>query len=170
MSTPHLDGVLSRLLSLGRETEWIEWKENDYRPDDIGEYISALSNTAALRRKESGYVIWGVRDVDGDIVGTTFRPHLEKVGNEELENWLRKHLAPPVCFTLQELHLREKRVVLLQVAPAISSPVGFKGVEFIRVGTYKKRLKDHPDKERELWAVFARGGFEVGSCAQSRLR
>jgi predicted HTH transcriptional regulator len=52
---------------------------------------------------------------------------------------------------------------------AASIPVRFKETEFIRIGTYKKKLKDHPDKERELWAIFARTSFEAG-IAQSHVR
>lgn len=29
--------MLSRLLDLTRETEWVEWKGNDYWPEEIGE-------------------------------------------------------------------------------------------------------------------------------------
>jgi len=30
------------------ETEWVEFKENRAEPEDIGEYISAIANSAAL--------------------------------------------------------------------------------------------------------------------------
>lgn len=36
----------------------------------------------------------------------------------------------------------------------------FDGVEFIRSGSYKKKLKDFPEKERELWRVFDCTPFE----------
>ena len=35
------------------ETEWIEFKVNDKRPDGIGEYLSALANAATLMGKEN---------------------------------------------------------------------------------------------------------------------
>ena len=54
-------------------------------------------------------------------------------------------------------------VVLFQIQPATSIPVAFRGIEYIRVGSYKKRLREHPEKERALWAVFAERPFE--SCA-----
>ena len=38
----------------------------------------------------------------------------------------------------------------------------FQGHEFIRVGSYKKRLKDHPEKYPELWRIFDRTPFEAG--------
>ena len=36
------------LLQLGRETEWLEFKQNDERPEEIAEYLSALANAAVL--------------------------------------------------------------------------------------------------------------------------
>ncbi len=154
--------LLKRLLALPRETEWVEWKENDHRHDDIGEYLSALSNSAALHGKDAGYVVWGIRDADQAVVGTNFRPRDEKTGNQELENWLATLLTPPTHFRIHELTCAAQPVVILEVAPATSMPVRFKETEFVRVGTYKKKLKDHPDKERELWKLFARTTFEGG--------
>ncbi|TWT45361.1 Divergent AAA domain protein [Phycisphaerae bacterium RAS1] len=154
--------LLTRLLALPRETEWVEWKENDSRPDDIGEYLSALSNAAALHGKDAGYLVWGIRNTDGLVVGTTFRPREKKIGNQELENWLAMQLTPPTSFRIHELVRAEGPVVIIEVAPATSIPVRFKDSEFIRVGTYKKKLKDHSDKERELWKLFARTTFEGG--------
>ena len=37
--------------------------------------------------------------------------------------------------------------------------------EFIRVGSYKKKLKDFPEKERALWALLGRTPFEKGLAA-----
>jgi len=38
--------------------------------------------------------------------------------------------------------------------------VQFQGIEYIRVGSYKKKLKDFPEKERELWRIFDVTPFE----------
>ncbi len=40
-------------------------------------------------------------------------------------------------------------------------PVAFEGAEYIRVGSYKKKLRDFPEKERALWAVFSETVFET---------
>jgi predicted HTH transcriptional regulator len=162
MSTINPAVLLERLLSLPRETEWVEWKENNHQPDEIGEYLSALSNAAALNEKEAGYLVWGLRSADREIVGTTFRPRQEKVGNQELENWLATLLTPPTHFRFHELSHAGQSIVILEVVPATLFPVRFKDTEFVRVGTYKKKLKAHPDKERELWKLFARTTFESG--------
>ncbi len=39
------------LLFLAKETEWVEFKLNQSDPHEIGEYISALSNSAALHHE-----------------------------------------------------------------------------------------------------------------------
>jgi len=78
--------LVRELISLTRETEWVELKHNKVVPEEIGEYLSALSNSAALLGKPSAYILWGVEDGTRRILGTTFRPYQKKVGNEELEN------------------------------------------------------------------------------------
>ena len=40
--------ILKYLLSLKTENEWLEYKENNSDPNMIGEYISALCNSAIL--------------------------------------------------------------------------------------------------------------------------
>jgi predicted HTH transcriptional regulator len=51
-------------------------------------------------------------------------------------------------------------VVILEIPRATHNPVQFQGQEFIRVGSYKKKLKDYPEKERTLWRVFDKTPFE----------
>ena len=58
-------------------------------------------------------------------------------------------------------------MVLLEIQPASHRPVAFSGVEYIRVGTYKKKLKDFPEKERTLWAIFSEKPFESCLAAAS---
>ena len=162
----NLNQLLKSLLALPKETEWVEFKHNNDNPEDIGEYLSALSNSAALHGKEGGYLVWGVEDGTHKVVGTTVQPRLRKIGNEELENWLAHNLSPRVDFRFHEFDHEGQRVVLLRVQPALASPVSFKGTEWIRVGGVKKKLKEHPGKEKELWLVLARLNFEKGIAAQ----
>ena len=51
--------LVRSLIEYGSEEEWFEFKENWFDPHAIGEYISALSNAAALKGKDSGYLVWG---------------------------------------------------------------------------------------------------------------
>lgn len=158
-STEYVESLLRELIRLPSETEWVEFKVNNDAPDAIGEYVSALANSAALSGKAHAYLVWGVSN-DHSVVGTTFVPGRAKVGNEELENWLLHLLEPKIHFVFREVVLDTKRVVLLEIDCAFRHPVKFKGHEYVRVGSYKKNLKDLPEKEREIWRIFDSTPFE----------
>ncbi len=162
-----LPGILNELRKLPRETEWVEFKHNNAEPDEIGEYLSALANAAALIGKVSAWLVWGLDNGTHEIIGTTFNPASTKVGNEELESWLLRLLSPKINFRLYAFEAKDKPVVLLEIGAAFRHPVQFKGTEYIRIGSYKKRLKDFPEKERELWRVFDRTPFEKEIAAES---
>ena len=153
-------GVLRELQALPAETEWVEFKHNRIKPDDLGEYISALSNGAALCGKQNGYLVWGVDDSTQEIIGTDFKPATDRRGGQELESWLLQKLAPRIHFSFQTIQCNEKPVVILEIAKASHTPVQFNSTEFIRVGSYKKKLKDFPEKERSLWRIFDATPFE----------
>jgi predicted HTH transcriptional regulator len=162
----YLVSLANELRALPRETEWVEFKANDAEPQAIGEYISALANAAALVGKAFAYLVWGVRDEDHAVVGTSFDPHAVRVGNEELESWLLRLLEPKIDFRFFRVVVEERTLVLLEIHRAAGHPVAFQGQEFIRVGSYKKRLKDFPEKERTLWRIFDRTPFEDGIAAE----
>src|SRR3989338_7067009 len=162
MIQKELQKVINDLTKLPAETECVEFKRNWDHPEEIGQNISALSNSAALMRKHCGYVIWGVEDGSHEIVGTDFSPKKKKVGNEELENWLLHNLDPRIDIKIHEGEVEGKHVVLFEVQAATSRPVRFKDAEYIRVGTYTKKLRDYPEKERNLWRIFDRANFEDG--------
>ena len=155
-----LDGLVNELRKLQNETQWVEFKVNNSKPEEIGEYISALANSAARVGKQFGYMVWGVSDGDHELVGTSFDPAITKVGGEELESWLTNLLSPKVAFRFLTDDIDEKRIVVLEIPRAVVSPVQFRRNDYIRVGSYKKPLRDHPQLERELWREFDRVAFE----------
>lgn len=59
-SADYLKGLVTELRKLPAETGWIEFKENNSNPEEIGEYLSALSNAAALNGKANAYLVWGI--------------------------------------------------------------------------------------------------------------
>lgn len=160
-------GILADLRKLPRETEWAEFKHNNDDPNEIGEYISALANAAALAGKVSAWLVWGVKDQTHEIIGTTFNPASAKINNEELESWLLRLLSPKIDFRFYRIHAEDKPVVLMEIGAAFRHPVRFKGMEYIRVGSYKMKLKDFPEKERDLWRVFDRTPFEEEIAAEN---
>lgn len=155
MTVAELQRKLDEILRLPAETEWVEFKHNNENPQEIGEYLSAISNGAALHGKHTGYVVWGVEDGTHAVVGTSFRPKLATKGNENLESWLLHQLNPRIDFGIHEFERGGAHVVLFAVQAANSTPVRFGGEAYVRVGSYKKKLKDFPEKERRLWQILS---------------
>lgn len=156
----YLRSLVQELRKLPKETGWVEFKENFAEPEEIGEYISALSNSAALAGKMSAYLLWGIHNDTHALVGTDFSPSSKKVGNEELENWLLHLLSPRIQFQFYPVEVDGVHVILLEISRAVQKPVQFKGQEHIRIGSYKKKLKDFPEKEKALWRTFDQTPFE----------
>jgi ATP-dependent DNA helicase RecG len=157
-----LEELVDELAEFSEETEWIEFKENQAEPDQIGENISAISNSAALLGKTRGYIVWGIQDISHEIVGTRFRPATKKKGNDLLEPWLinKLHPAPDFRFHTGEVH--GKKVVVLEIPPAERVPVRFATDEYIRISSSTRKLRDYPEKARQLWQVLGRTAFETG--------
>ena len=132
-------GIVKELCKLSTETEWVEFKLNRVDHDEIGQNISALSNSAALEGKIKAYLVWGIDDKTHDILGTSFKPREYKIGNEELENWLLRLLTPKIHFYFYTILIDGKSVVILEITRASRHPVQFQGVEYVRVGSYKDR-------------------------------
>ena len=146
--------------------EWVEFKENNTKPQEIGEYISALANSAVLESEASAYLVWGIRDRDHAVVGTTFKPHKTKVGNEQLENWLLRLLEPKIDFHFYTMEVDTKPVVLLKIECAKRHPVHFSGIEYVRVGSYTKKTQGCTGKRTSIMANFRSGSFEDAVAAE----
>jgi len=76
--TEYLVGLVQELRKLPNETEWVEFKRNYANPEIIGEYLSALANSAAFCGKTKAYIVWGIDDETHAIQGTDFKPSREK--------------------------------------------------------------------------------------------
>jgi predicted HTH transcriptional regulator len=160
MKDKEIISIISDIQASPKECEWIEIKCNNKEPHLIGEYISALANGAAYMGQSRGYLAYGIDDSTHAIVGTEFHPENEKIGNEELENWLAIHLTPRIDFSINEIIIEGKHIVLFIIDSAGNTPVKFDGTAYIRVGSYKKKLSDHPERERKIWQNTKSGYFE----------
>lgn len=162
----YLTGLVHELRNLPHETEWVEFKTSQNNPQEIGEYISALSNGAAINNKPSAYLVWGIKDDTHAIVGTTFSLPKERKGGAPLEHWLSRRLNPRIDFQYYEIKIDGQDVAVMVIESASHSPVAFGNDEFIRVGSVKTNLRQHPEKERSLWRIFDRVSFEHGVAAE----
>lgn len=158
MSENELKILLSELRSLVNETEWVEFKVNN--GTEIGEYISALSNSACVHDKKHGYIVFGINDRTHRITGTTFSSNQKAKGNEDLIPWLARLLEPRINFNFYEFEVEGVNVVIVKIKATQNTPVKFKGTPFIRIGSSKKKLDDHPEKERSIWTKSPTERFE----------
>jgi ATP-dependent DNA helicase RecG len=152
VNTAELTALLDRLCAEPRETEWLEFKANRYEPQVLGEYLSALANSACLLGRPRGYLAFGIEDGSHAVVGTTFDPHAEKgKGEQLLPLWLSLGLRPNVGFEIHPFTYQGERVVLFEVHPAFDRPVEFYGTAYVRDGTSKTELSKYPEKARTIW-------------------
>jgi len=155
-----------------KESECIEFKNNNDNPETIGEYISALSNSATLMGIIKAYLIYGVNDKTLEMVGTKFYPKEAKKGNGELESWLHQLLNKNVEFKIHEIECEGLHFAVFEIDAAKNKPISFSGKEYIRIGSSKRNLKDYPEKERILWSKFSSAlteDWSIGICEEATL-
>ncbi|MDO9481227.1 MAG: putative DNA binding domain-containing protein [Hydrogenophaga sp.] len=168
MNNADLFALLDRLRAEPRETEWLEFKANRYEPQAIGEYLSALANSACLLGKPRGYLVFGIEDGTHAVVGTRFDPQAETgQGNQLLPLWLALGLKPKLGFEMHVCQYHGHRVVVFEVHPAFDRPVEFYGKAFVRNGSSKTSLSVYPEKERAIW--MRRVDWSAQVCEQATL-
>lgn len=160
MNQQELEKLLIYLKSIPKECEWVEFKVNNSNPQEIGEYLSALSNSACYHQQLYGYLVYGIENETHKLVGTKFHPRSAKKGNQELENWLATQLNPKIDFNIFEFSYLQMAFAIFKIDATRYRPVGFKGEEFIRIGSCKKKLKDHPEREKKIWTTERMSVFE----------
>jgi len=152
--------LLDELLSYEQETEWIEFKKNNSNPEEIGEYISALSNSACLSKRNHGYLVYGIDNDSLEAIGTKISFRNMKKGGQEINHWLAMSLDPKTDFKIIEEIIDDKRIIIIEIDCANSRPIKFKGVAYVRIGSSKDRLDKHPQKEKKLWDIINHKNFE----------
>lgn len=144
--------LINDLRRISSEVEWVEFKLNHQAPDKIGEYVSALANSACLHQRSEAYLIFGIEDETHKVVGTKYAPEKTKgKGAEDLEPWLHRNLKPKIDFKIQEVQHPDGRIVIFFIQPAFAGPVKFNNKAWIRIGSIKKPLDEFPEKEAIIW-------------------
>ena len=119
------------------EKEYVEFKTNfpaDKFYKEIGEYISALSNSATLHKQNDAYMIWGVEDTTRKIIGTIFKFDIQINGSEVFKHFLARKLSPSIAFKFEEFEINNNRVVALTIPSATSTITEFDNERYIRIG------------------------------------
>ena len=149
---------LLEIINDNDEKEYIEFKTNypaDKFANEIGEYISALSNSAAFHKQDYAYMIWGVEDDTHKIVGTVFKYDIEINGSEVFKHYLARNLEPKISIKFTEYEIDGNRLVLLSIPRAKEVITEFNRERFIRIGSSKEKLRKFPKYEAELWAILS---------------
>ncbi len=147
--------LLLEIINNNDEREWVEFKTNypaEKHAQDIGEYISALSNSATLHKQNYAYMIWGVENNTKKIIGTDFTYDLDINGSEAFKHYIARNLEPRISFKFEEIDINGARLVCLTIPAAKEVITEFEHERFIRIGSSKEKLKKFPKYEAELWA------------------
>lgn len=156
----NLDKLVNELRTLPNETQWLEFKHNNYNPVMIGQDISALANSAAMCEKSCAYMLWGIDDATHEIVGTDYNLQTLEKGKQELENWLRSLLSRNADFEFHTVAMNDKNVGVLIIYRAVNQTVMFEKTDYIRVGSYTKKLNEYPALQAQLWDRIRNTKFE----------
>jgi len=119
MSNFNIEKLVKHLVREPHERPWLEFKVNKDEPQMIGEDISALANAAAYCDRSHAYLIWGVNNDTHEIVGTAFNPHTKKIGNQDLEIWLRTQVSENGEYEFVCDEVEHKPVVVLIISRAV---------------------------------------------------
>ncbi|MDO4199126.1 MAG: putative DNA binding domain-containing protein [Erysipelotrichaceae bacterium] len=156
MNKDKLKDKIYELIEKSNEEEWFEFKENWYEAHSLGEYISALANSAAVKGEPYAYFVWGINDLSHEITGTKFNFNRD-FNNEPLKHYLERNLSPDLAFNFEEIIMEGRRVVVLIIPSAGKVPVSFDGERYIRIGSSKTKLNKYPDREAELFRTLKNG-------------
>lgn len=167
MQIEMLQALLKTLIDQPKECEWLEFKHNYHSDSEIGERISALSNSACIHQQPFAYLVFGIEDETHEVIGTSFKPKSAKVKNnkgeskEELEHWLSQRLNPRIDFTIEEFEFENKNVAIFKIPATYNQPVEFMHTAYIRVGSITRKLNEFPEKARKIWKNSTNNVFEA---------
>jgi len=122
-----------------------------------------------LHEKKNAYLVFGIENKTHEVLGTKFKPKHHKVGNEELENWLVRLLKPRIDFRIYQFNYNNKPIAIFEIDPAQHIPVKFKGIAYVRVGSYTKKMSDFPEKERKIWKKEAAYDWSAQICEKAKI-
>ena len=142
--------------SIKKENRYLEFKSNYQDADQIGKYISALSNGACLDGQDFGYLYFGVQDETLEVIGTSFKPSVVKAqGNQALELYLRLMISPKINFSIDDFiyqqHGKSMRIVVFKIPAAVREPTYYKQKPWIRVDSHTTDLTPYPEWIRKIY-------------------
>ncbi len=127
--------LLEHLLAAG-ESEVVEFKEatKDFSTSELGKYFSALANEASLAGSGHAWLVFGVRDKDRAVVGTSYRPDPKRL--DGLKHQIHHDTSPAATFrNIMEVDHPNGRVLIFAIPAApTGQAVAWKGHYYGRAG------------------------------------
>ena len=115
-------------------------------------------------------MIFGIDDITHEVKNTSYKFYNQKVGNENLENWLERLLSPKIPFSVYEINYAAMhRVVLFEIPAAYMHPTSFSGKDFIRIGSYRQDLHKYPGMAKKLWDALNNTTYEQATSMNQKL-
>lgn len=157
---------LTRLLAqlIARwEHECVEFKEanDNFSTSDIGKYFSALSNEANLRSHSASWLVFGVRNEDRKVVGTSYRENPERL--QSLKKQIADGTGASTFRSIVDADIDGHRVILFEIPPAPRGlPVAWNGHYYARDHESLVALSD--SKRDEIRSQTADPDWSAESC------
>ncbi len=127
------------------ESQSLEFKESLKLKDEIGETVSAFSNS------DGGIVVVGVSD-SGRVLGVD----IGKNTLEELANYIKRNTDPQIFPSVKIQEVGGNKVVMIEVKEGAEKPVFFKNHAYKRVGKTNQMISSS-----ELRKLAKEGGGRV---------
>jgi ATP-dependent DNA helicase RecG len=81
-----------------------------------------------------------------------------------------QNLNPKIDFSFHEFYYNTFKISLIKIPAATDQPIKFKGIAYIRVGSNKTNLKNHPNKERKIWLKRPSYDWSIQICEEATIR
>lgn len=147
--------LLDELLKIAKnrdrtEINWLEFKVNNI--SQIGEYISALGNSAFWSDQEYGYLVFGIEDSNHNQIGVNDFDvfNIKRDGKHSLEVWLSQKITG-CTFEFLPFQKNSLNFLIVKVSSIYSTIAKFEKNGYFRIGSNQKLLKDIPEWESKLW-------------------
>lgn len=142
------------------ENEWIERKENFVDKEKIAETISAISNSACIKKKTYWYIIRWVNNEKREVVWTSLNIYEKKIPWKKnwsnLWQWLNYIFKSQIQLEILETTFKSKRVFALKIQASQSwKPTIYNNIPYVRIyadkSTYNDNWNNHPNLLKQIY-------------------
>lgn len=139
----YCEQIVNAYLKRLEQVDSIITMSNECDIDQLGACICGLANLALYKKLPYAYALWGINSEERKITGTSFVP--------PEQSKLYAELSIKAVYSILEIEMDCKRVVVLEVQSAAHTTMQYNGIEYIFNNNAPSKLSDLPEIERQLW-------------------